>query len=113
MENKVIWICFEPINYPTARILYGDSDPNGDKDVYVPYVPASELENVQKELSALKAVDAVLDKVNLPDPVEGVIKIATTGNVGNLLGGIPIDVAPEEAVLDAVTKKVPIKRPKK
>jgi hypothetical protein len=60
-----------------------------------------------------KAVDAVLDKVNLPDPVEGAIKIAATGNVGDLLGGIPINVAPEEAVLDAVTKKVPIKRPKK
>ena len=68
-----------------------------------------------------KAVDAVLDKVNLPDPVENAIKIATTGNaikiattgnVGDLIGGIPIDVAPEEA-LGAVTKKVPTKRPKK
>jgi len=35
-----------------------------------------------------KAVDAVLDKVNLPDPVEGAIKIATTGNVGDLLGEV-------------------------
>jgi hypothetical protein len=52
-----------------------------------------------------KVVDAVLDKVDLPDPVENAIKIATTGNVGDLLGGIPINVAPEEAVLDAVTKK--------
>jgi thiamine pyrophosphate-dependent acetolactate synthase large subunit-like protein len=59
-----------------------------------------------------KAVDAVLDKVNLPDPVENAIKIAATGNVGDLLVGMPIDVAPEEA-LGAVTKKVPIKRPKK
>ena len=35
-----------------------------------------------------KAVDAVLDKVNLPDPVEGAIKVATTGNVGDLLGAV-------------------------
>ena len=59
-----------------------------------------------------KAVDAVLDKVNLPDPVEGAIKIAATGNVGDLLGGMGKDMA-KEAVLDVVTKKVPIKRPKK
>jgi thiamine pyrophosphate-dependent acetolactate synthase large subunit-like protein len=59
-----------------------------------------------------KAVDAVLDKVNLPDPVENAIKIAATGNVGDLLVGMPIDVSPEEA-LGAVTKKVPTKRPKK
>ena len=59
-----------------------------------------------------KAVDAVLDKVNLPDPVEGVIKIAATGNVGDLLGGMGKDMA-KDAVLDAVTKKVPVKRPKK
>lgn len=59
-----------------------------------------------------KVVDAVLDKVDLPDPVENVIKIAATGNVGDLIGGIPINVAPEEA-LGEITKKVPIKRPKK
>jgi len=59
-----------------------------------------------------KAVDAVLDKVNLPDPVENAIKIAATGNVGDLLGGTGKDMA-QEAVLGAVTKKVPIKRPKK
>ena len=35
-----------------------------------------------------KAVAAVLDKVDLPDPVEDVIKIATTGNVGDLLGAV-------------------------
>ena len=35
-----------------------------------------------------KAVDAVLDKVNLPDPVEDAIKIAATGNVGDLLGEV-------------------------
>jgi hypothetical protein len=59
-----------------------------------------------------KAVDAVLDKVNLPDPVEGAIKIAATGNVGDLLGSMGKDMA-QEAVLGAITKKVPIKRPKK
>jgi hypothetical protein len=59
-----------------------------------------------------KAVDAVLDKVNLPDPVEGAIKIAATGNVGDLLGGMGKDMA-QEAVLGQITKKVPIKRPKK
>jgi len=59
-----------------------------------------------------KAVDAVLDKVNLPDPVEGAIKIAATGNVGDLLGGMGKDMA-QEAVLGATTKKVPMKRPKK
>jgi pyruvate carboxylase len=52
-----------------------------------------------------KAVDAVLDKVNLPDPVENAIKIAATGNVGDLLGGMGKDMA-QEAVLGAVVKKV-------
>ena len=33
-------------------------------------------------------VDAVLDKVNLPDPVEGAIKVAATGNVGDLIGEV-------------------------
>lgn len=51
-----------------------------------------------------KAVDAVLDKVNLPDPVENAIKIAATGNVGDLLGGMGKDMA-QEAVLGAITKK--------
>ena len=59
-----------------------------------------------------KAVDAVLDKVNLPDPVESAIKVAATGNVGDLLGGMGKDMA-QEAVLGEITKKVPIKRPKK
>ena len=59
-----------------------------------------------------KAVDAVLDKVNLPDPVENAIKVAATGNVGDLLGGMGKDMA-QEAVLEQITKKVPIKRPKK
>lgn len=51
-----------------------------------------------------KVVDAVLDKVNLPDPVENAIKIAATGNVGDLLGGMGKDMA-KEAVLGAVIKK--------
>jgi hypothetical protein len=59
-----------------------------------------------------KAVDVVLDKVNLPDPVENAIKVAATGNVGDLLGGMGKDMA-QEAVLEQITKKVPIKRPKK
>jgi hypothetical protein len=52
-----------------------------------------------------KMVDAVLDKVDLPDPVENAIKIAATGNVGDLLGGMGKDMA-QEAVLGAVLKKV-------
>ncbi len=59
-----------------------------------------------------KAVDAVLDKVSLPDPVENAIKVAATGNVGDLLGGMGKDMA-QEAVLVEITQKVPIKRPKK
>jgi hypothetical protein len=55
-----------------------------------------------------KAVDAVLDKVNLPDPVEGAIKVAVTGNVGDLLGNMGKDMA-VDAVLDGVTKKKPKK----
>jgi hypothetical protein len=55
-----------------------------------------------------KAVDAVLDKVNLPDPVEGAIKIAATGNVGELLGGMGKDMA-QEAVLGGLFKKKPKK----
>lgn len=51
-----------------------------------------------------KVVDAVLDKVDLPDPVENAIKIAATGNVGDLLGGMGKDMA-KEAVLGAVIKK--------
>ena len=47
-----------------------------------------------------RAVDAVLDKVNLPDPVENAIKIAATGNVGDLIGGD----AKEEFVKAAVKK---------
>jgi len=59
-----------------------------------------------------KAVDAVLDKVNLPDPVENALKVAATGNVGDLLGGMGKDMA-QEAVLGEITKKVRIRKPKK
>jgi hypothetical protein len=55
-----------------------------------------------------KVVDAVLDKVNLPDPVEGAIKIAATGNVGDLLGGMGKDMA-QETVLGGLFKKKPKK----
>lgn len=55
-----------------------------------------------------KAVDAVLDQVKLPDPVEAAIKVAATGNVGDLLGGMGKDMA-QEAVLGAITKKKPKK----
>lgn len=51
-----------------------------------------------------KAVDAVLSQVNLPDPIEDAIKVATTGNVGDLLGNMGKDMA-MGAVLDGVTKK--------
>jgi len=44
--------------------------------------------------------------------VEAAIKVAATGNVGDLLGGMGKDMA-QEAVLGAITKKVPIKRSKK
>jgi hypothetical protein len=53
-----------------------------------------------------KAVDAVLDKVNLPDPVENAIKIAATGNVGDLLGGMGKDMAKEEVLKAVIKKKV-------
>jgi hypothetical protein len=52
-----------------------------------------------------KAVDAVLDKVNLPDPVENAIKVAVTGNVGDLLGGAGKDTA-KETLLGGIMKKV-------
>lgn len=47
-----------------------------------------------------KVVDAVLDKVDLPDPVENAIKIAATGNVGDLIGGDA-----KEEFVKAVVKK--------
>jgi hypothetical protein len=36
----------------------------------------------------VKAIDAVMDKVNLPDPVGNAIKAAATGNVGGLVGDL-------------------------
>ena len=58
-----------------------------------------------------KVVDAVLDKVDLPDPVENIIKAAVTGNPTDLLGDMGKDMT-KEAVLGAVTKKAPAKRAK-
>jgi hypothetical protein len=58
-----------------------------------------------------KVVDAVLDKVNLPDPVENAIKAAVTGNPTDLLGDMGKDMT-KEAVLGAITKKAPAKRAK-
>jgi hypothetical protein len=58
-----------------------------------------------------KVVDAVLDKVDLPDPVENVIKAAVTGNPTDLLGDMGKDMT-KEAVLGAITKKAPAKRAK-
>lgn len=51
-----------------------------------------------------KVVDAVLSQVNLPDPVEDAIKVAATGNVGDLLGNMGKDMT-MGAVLSGVTKK--------
>jgi hypothetical protein len=58
-----------------------------------------------------KVVDAVLDKVDLPDPVENIIKAAVTGNPTDLLGDMGKDMT-KEAVLGAITKKAPAKRAK-
>ena len=50
--------------------------------------------------------DAVLDKVNLPDPVEGAIKAAVTGNAGDLLANLSGKAgADQDSILDAVVKK--------
>lgn len=35
-----------------------------------------------------KAVDTVLDRLDLPDPIEASIKAAATGNVGDLVGDL-------------------------
>jgi len=53
-----------------------------------------------------KAIDAVLDKVDLPDPVEGIIKIAATGNAGDLLANIAGKAgADQDSIIGAVVKK--------
>jgi hypothetical protein len=50
--------------------------------------------------------DAVLDKVNLPDPVEGAIKAAVTGNAGDLLANLAGKAgADQDSILGAVVKK--------
>lgn len=49
-----------------------------------------------------KIVDAVFDKVDLPDQVEDAIKVATTGP--DLLGGIGKDMA-IGSVLSSITGK--------
>ena len=51
-----------------------------------------------------KAVDAVLDKVNLPDPVENAIKVAATGNVGDLLADTGKDAA-QKAIIGTISKR--------
>ena len=54
-----------------------------------------------------KAVDAVLDRVNLPDPVEDAIKIAATGNAGDLLANLTGKAgADKQSILGAVAKGV-------
>jgi len=53
-----------------------------------------------------KMVDAVLDKVDLPDPVEDAIKIAATGNAGDLLANIAGKAgADQDSIIGAVVKK--------
>ena len=50
--------------------------------------------------------DAVLDKMNLPDPVEGAIKAAVTGNAGDLLANLSGKAgADQDSILGAVVKK--------
>ena len=51
-----------------------------------------------------KAVDAVLEKVNLPDPVENAIKVAATGNVGDLLADTGKDAA-QKAIIGTIAKR--------
>jgi len=54
-----------------------------------------------------KAIDAVLDKVDLPDPVEDAIKIAATGNAGDLLANLAGKAgADKKSILGSVVKKV-------
>jgi len=88
MSDQIIWICFEPINYPVPRILYGESDPNGDKDVYVPYVPADRIEQLEKERKAMAMRDAGYDvyaglEAKLAKAVEALRKIADYTDLGH------------------------------
>ena len=53
-----------------------------------------------------KAIDAVLDKVDLPDPVEDAIKIAATGNAGDLLANLADKAgADKQSIFGTVVKK--------
>ncbi|CAB4166185.1 hypothetical protein UFOVP847_15 [uncultured Caudovirales phage] len=53
-----------------------------------------------------KIADAVLDKVNLPDPIEGAIKVAVTGNAGELLANIAGKAgADQDSIIGTVVKK--------
>ena len=53
-----------------------------------------------------KAVDAVLDKVDLPDPVENAIKVAVTGNAGDLLANLAGKAGADNgSMVGAVAKK--------
>lgn len=53
-----------------------------------------------------KIADAVLDKVNLPDPIEGAIKVAVTGNAGDLLANIAGKAgADQDSIIGTVVKK--------
>lgn len=56
-DQELIWICFEPVVFPYPKILYGSSDPNGDKDIFVPYVPADRIEEVVMERDMLRDFD--------------------------------------------------------
>lgn len=42
--------------------------------------------------------DTVLDKVNLPDPIEGAIKAAVTGNPADLMGFLDDKSKPKRKV---------------
>jgi hypothetical protein len=53
-----------------------------------------------------KMADAVLDKVDLPPAVEGLIKTAVTGNAGDLLSNLAGKAgADKDSILGAVVKK--------
>jgi hypothetical protein len=54
-----------------------------------------------------KMADAVLDKVDLPPAVEGLIKTAVTGNAGDMLANLTGKAgADENSILGALAKGV-------
>jgi len=69
MSDDLIWVCFEPINYPVTRILHGRSDPNGDKDVYVPYVPADSIEQLKRERDEARHLQSCACNYDTPTDV--------------------------------------------